>query len=172
MHDSAGSAANGSTSTATLAPTWDRERVAGKYLTFLLAEEQFGIQLLKVREIIGLMPITPVPGSPKEIRGVLNLRGKIVPVMDLRLRFGMGAGETNARNCIIVTEVAGQNGIVEMGILVDAVSEVLQVDGNEIEPAPEFGTRVDTSYLLGLAMSGPQTKVLIDIDRVLVPHSQ
>lgn len=142
--------------------------LGGKYLTFHLAGEQFGIQILKVREIIGRMRTTPVPGSPECIRGVINLRGKIVAVMDLRRRLGFPDGEEHARNCIVVTEVPTEEGTVEMGLLVDAVSEVLDIDGGEIEPPPSLGPETDTSCLLGMAKSGSEVKLLLDIGTVVL----
>ncbi len=140
---------------------------AGKYLTFKLADEDYGISLLKVREIIGMMPITSVPRTPAFVKGVINLRGKVIPVTDLRLRFDMPENDYNDRTCIIVVEVAGQESTVQMGIVVDAVTEVLPVQDNEIEPAPEFGASVDTRYILGMANMEGAVKILLDIDRVL-----
>ncbi len=140
---------------------------AGKYLTFKLADEDYGISLLKVREIIGMMPITSVPRTPEFVKGVINLRGKVIPVTDLRLRFDMLQIDYNDRTCIIVVEVAGQESTVQMGIVVDAVTEVLPVQDNEIEPAPEFGSSVDTRYILGMANMEGAVKILLDIDRVL-----
>ncbi len=140
---------------------------AGKYLTFKLADEDYGISLLKVREIIGMMPITSVPQTPPFVRGVINLRGKVIPVTDLRLRFGMPEIDYTDRTCIIVVEVEGQVGTVQMGIVVDAVNEVLPVKSEEIEDAPEFGARVDTRHILGMASIESAVKILLDIDKVL-----
>lgn len=140
---------------------------AGKYLTFKLADEDYGISLLKVREIIGMMPITSVPRTPPFVRGVINLRGKVIPVTDLRLRFGMPEIDYTDRTCIIVVEVDGQVGTVQMGIVVDAVNEVLPVKSEEIEDAPEFGARVDTCYILGMASIEGAVKILLDIAKVL-----
>ena len=143
------------------------ETRAGKYLTFKLADEDYGISLLKIREIIGMMPITSVPRTPDFVKGVINLRGKVIPVTDLRRRFNMPEREYNDRTCIIVVEVRGQETTVQMGIVVDAVTEVLPVRSEEIEPAPEFGTEVDTHYILGMANMDGTVKILLDIDRVL-----
>lgn len=143
------------------------ESKAGKYLTFKLAGEDYGITLLKVREIIGMMPVTSVPRTPNFVKGVINLRGKVIPVTDLRLKFDLPEMDTNDRTCIIVVEVAGQDRIVEMGIVVDAVSEVLPVKADEIESAPEFGANLDTRYILGMANMDGRVKILLDIDRVL-----
>jgi purine-binding chemotaxis protein CheW len=140
---------------------------AGKYLTFKLAEEDYGISLLKVREIIGMMPITSVPRTPDFVKGVINLRGKVIPVTDLRLRFGMPESAYTDRTCIIVVEVEGRDNKVQMGTVVDAVTEVLPVKSEEIEPAPEFGATVDTRYILGMANMDGSVKILLDIDRVL-----
>ena len=112
---------------------------AGKYLTFQLANEEFGIRVLKVREIMGLQEITAVPQTPGHIKGVINLRGKVVPVVDLRLKFGLDAAEYTQRTCIIVTQVQGESGLILMGIVVDGVSEVLNLTGPEIEDTPDFG---------------------------------
>ena len=140
---------------------------AGKYLTFKMADEDYGISLLKVREIIGMMPITSVPRTPDFVKGVINLRGKVIPVTDLRLRFGMPEIDYTDRTCIIVVEVAGQDTTLQMGIVVDAVTEVLPVKAEEIEAAPEFGAKVDTNYIMGMANMDGSVKILLDIDRVL-----
>ena len=143
------------------------ETKAGKYLTFKLADEDYGISLLKVREIIGMMPITSVPRTPEFVKGVINLRGKVIPVTDLRLRFDMSESDYTDRTCIIVVEVQGQDTTVQVGIVVDAVTEVLPVKAEEIEPPPEFGAKVDTNYILGIANMENSVKILLDIDRVL-----
>jgi purine-binding chemotaxis protein CheW len=143
------------------------ETKAGKYLTFKLADEDYGLSLLKVREIIGMMPITSVPRTPLFVKGVINLRGKVIPVTDLRLRFGMPEIDYTDRTCIIVVEVEGSDTTVQMGIVVDAVTEVLPVKAEEIEAAPEFGAKVDTDYILGMANMDGAVKILLDIDRVL-----
>uniref|UniRef100_Q01VJ8 Chemotaxis protein CheW n=1 Tax=Solibacter usitatus (strain Ellin6076) TaxID=234267 RepID=Q01VJ8_SOLUE len=140
---------------------------AGKYLTFQLANEEFGIRVLKVREIMGIQEITAVPQTPAHIKGVINLRGKVVPVIDLRLKFGVAAAEYTQRTCIIVTQVQGENGPVMMGIVVDGVSEVLNLTGAEIEDTPDFGEEISGSYLLGMAKVKGKVKILLDIDRVL-----
>ena len=142
----------------------DRE---GKYLTFTLANEEYGIGILKIKEIIGMMPVTPVPQTPEFVKGVINLRGKVIPVIDLRLRFAMEAIDYTERTCIIVVEIAGQAGTVLIGIVVDAVSEVLNVKVEEIEETPTFGAKFDTDYILGMAKIEGKVKILLDIDRVL-----
>jgi purine-binding chemotaxis protein CheW len=142
----------------------DRE---GKYLTFTLADEEYGIGILKIREIIGMMPITSVPQTPPFVKGVINLRGKVIPVVDLRLRFGMQAAEYSERTCIIVVEIEGQVGTVQIGIVVDAVSEVLNIKSDDIEETPTFGVKLHTDYILGMAKMEGGVKILLDIDHVL-----
>ncbi len=139
----------------------------GKYLTFTLAEEEYGIGILKIKEIIGMMAITTVPQTPDFVKGVINLRGKVIPVVDLRLRFGMGEIDYTERTCIIVVEIRGQSGVILIGIVVDSVSEVLNIKGEEIEDTPTFGTKLNTEYILGMAKMDGTVKILLDIDRVL-----
>jgi purine-binding chemotaxis protein CheW len=142
----------------------DRE---GKYLTFSLVDEEYGIGILKIKEIIGMLPITSVPQTPEFVKGVINLRGKVIPVMDLRLRFGMPPIEYSERTCIIVVEIAGQAGTVQIGIVVDAVSEVLNIKRDDIEETPTFGTKLNTGYILGMAKMEGGVKILLNIDQVL-----
>ena len=158
-----------STTMTTPAPTSLPQNAsrAGKYLTFQLANEEFGIRVLKVREIMGIQEITAVPQTPAHIKGVINLRGKVVPVIDLRLKFGLTAAEYTQRTCIIVTQVQGEAGLVLMGIVVDGVSEVLNLSAGEIEDTPDFGEEISTGYLLGMAKSKGKVKILLDIDKVL-----
>ena len=139
----------------------------GKYLTFSLAGEEYGIGILKIREIIGMMPITSVPESPHFVKGVINLRGKVIPVIDLRLRFGMSEIGYTERTCIIVVEMQGPSGVVPVGTVVDAVSEVLNIKAEEVEDTPSFGVRLNTEYILGMAKMGKGVKLLLDIDQVL-----
>jgi purine-binding chemotaxis protein CheW len=138
----------------------------GKYLTFALADEEYGIGVLKVKEIIGLMPITTVPQTPSYVKGVINLRGKVIPVAGLRLKFGMPAMEHSGRTCIIVVEIENAKRTILMGIVVDSVSEVLNIRGADIEDTPNFGGRLDTGYILGMAKTNGAVKILLDIDRV------
>ncbi len=142
----------------------DRE---GKYLTFVLAGEEYGIGILKVREIIGMMTITTVPQTPSYVKGVINLRGKVIPVMDLRLKFSMHDMEYTERTCIIVVEITGPMRKIPMGIVVDSVSEVLNIKGSDIEETPNFGNKLETGYILGMAKTGGGVKILLDIDKVL-----
>ena len=135
----------------------------GKHLTFVLGGETYGVEILKVHEIIGLLPVTRVPRTPPYIRGVINLRGKVIPIMDLRLRFGMEAGTDAEGTCIIVVQIRG----VQMGVVVDAVSDVSDFREDEIEDVPSFGDGTSTEYLLGIAKGDASVKLLLDIDRVL-----
>lgn len=137
--------------------------LAGKYLTFVLDQEEYGIEILKVREIIGMIEVTPVPQVPHYIKGVINLRGKVIPVADLRLKFGMEEKGYDEETCIIVLDVSGKL----MGAIVDTVSEVLDVVGEQIEPTPDFGSKLDTEYILGMGKIGDKVKILLDIDKVL-----
>jgi purine-binding chemotaxis protein CheW len=141
---------------------------AGKYLTFVTGDEEYGLPVLKVREIIKVMDITAVPQAPPCVRGVINLRDKIIPVTDLRLKFGFSPQEATDRTCIIVVEVAAEAGKTMMGLLVDGVSEVLNVQGQEIEAPPNFGAGMRTDYMRGLAKVKGTVKILLDIDRVMV----
>ena len=142
----------------------DRE---GKYLTFTMDKEEYGIGILKIKEIIGMMPITPVPRTPEHVKGVINLRGKVIPVMDLRLRFGMDAIDYTERTCIIVVEITSPAGMIQIGIVVDSVSEVLNIKAEDIEDTPTFGTKLDTDYILGMAKMEGGVKILLSIDKVL-----
>lgn len=139
----------------------------GKYLTFSLAGEEYGIGILKVKEIIGLITITPVPQTPPHIKGVINLRGKVIPIVDLRIKFGIDAMDYTERTCIIVVEITSGSNKISMGIVVDSVSEVLNIKAAEIEDTPNFGSRLDTSYILGMAKAGQSVKILLDIDKVM-----
>jgi purine-binding chemotaxis protein CheW len=143
----------------------DRE---GKYLTFALDQEEYGIGILKVKEIIGMMPVTSVPRTPSFVKGVINLRGHVIPVLDLRLKFGMEPIDYTERTCIIVVEISNGDGQTRIGIVVDSVAEVTNIKGSDIEDTPMFGTRLDTDYILGMAKMEGGVKILLDIDRVLV----
>ena len=143
-----------------------QKRRGGKYLTFSIGKEEYGINILKIKEIIGMLPITTVPQTPEFLKGVINLRGKVIPVIDLRLRFGMEAIPYTERTCIIVTEVEGEDTILT-GIVVDSVSEVLNIRGKEIEDTPTFGTNMNTEYILGVAKMEDSVKILLDINEVL-----
>jgi purine-binding chemotaxis protein CheW len=140
---------------------------AGKYLSFQLGSEEYAIQVLKVREIVKIQHITAVPETPSEVRGVINLRGKVIPVVDLRLKFGMPEIGYGQRTCIIVVEPHRESGHGPMGIIVDEVSEVMNLLDGDIQETPDFGSGVKTPYLLGMAKVKDQVKILLDIDQVL-----
>lgn len=144
---------------------------AGKYLTVVLDNEAYGIAVLKVREIIRMQKITPVPQLPAFVRGVINLRGRVIPVVDLRVKFGLKA-EFAERTCIVVVQVKqSAEQTVHMGLIVDSVEEVVTLTPDEIEPTPDFGTRTNTEYLLGMAKVKGQVKTLLDIDQVVSPDT-
>jgi purine-binding chemotaxis protein CheW len=136
---------------------------AGKYLTFALAEEEYGLEILKVREIISMSEITSVPKTPEYVKGVINLRGMVIPVIDLRLKFAMEEAPYTDETCVIVADVNG----VEMGIIVDYVSEVLDIAAGDIEDAPEFGASVNIDFILGMGKAEGRVTILLDISRVL-----
>jgi purine-binding chemotaxis protein CheW len=140
--------------------------LAGKYLTFQLGREEFGIRVLQVREIMGMQDITAVPQMPPHVRGVINLRGKVIPVICLRAKFGLESGGDRARSCIIVVQVKSDSGLLLMGIVVDGVSEVLNVAAGDIELPPDFGTGAARPYLMGMAKIKDKVKILLDIDQV------
>ncbi len=140
---------------------------AGKYLTFTLADEEFGIGILKIKEIIGMMTVTPVPKTPDFVKGVINLRGKVIPVIGRRLKFGLPEIEYNDRTCIIVVEIPSDLGTILIGIVVDSVSEVLNVRPEEVEDTPAFGADLDTACILGMAKVEGNVKILLNIDRIL-----
>jgi len=139
----------------------------GKYLTFSLKNEEYGIGILKVKEIIGMMPITPVPRTPEFVKGVVNLRGKVIPVAELRAKFNMESIPYNDRTCIIVVEIDSESETLLIGIVVDSVSEVLNITPGEIEAPPTFGTKLNTDYILGMAKTEKGVKILLNIDQVL-----
>ena len=138
----------------------------GKYLTFALGQEEYGLEILKVREIFGYMEITAVPQTPGHVKGVINLRGQVIPVVDLRLKFGMEEAEITEQSCIIVVEIDAGGRHFQTGIVVDHVQEVLDIAGDLIEDSPEFGS-VNTDFILGMGKIGETVKILLDIDKVL-----
>ena len=146
--------------------------LGGKYLTFTLGNEEYGVPVLKVREIIKVMDITQVPQVPEHVLGVINLRGKVIPVIDLRRKFGFPSHEHTERTCIIVADVDLASVTVMIGIVVDSVSEVLNVAESEIDETPDFGGHSTTDYLLGLAKLKGTVKILLDLDRVLGSDGQ
>lgn len=139
----------------------------GKYLTFTLGSESYGIPVLKVREIIRLCPITPVANMPAHVKGVINLRGKVIPAVDLRTKFGLPAAIDDDRTCIVVTQIAAPTGGSRLyGVIVDAVEEVANFVAADLEPTPDFGGAIDARYLTGIAKSAGGVKMLVDLDRI------
>ena len=136
---------------------------ASQFLTFSLGQEEYGIELLKVQEIKGYSAITPIPNTPHHIKGVMNLRGSVIPIVDLRIRFGMDAIEYTKFHVIILINV----GAKVIGLLVDAVSDVLNVGPDDIRPAPDFGAHADTRFISGMASAGDKVAVLLDIETLL-----
>jgi len=143
---------------------------AGKYLTFRLGSEEFGVRVDKVREIMGVQEITAVPQTPDYLKGVINLRGKVIPVVDLRLKFRLDAMEYTQRTCIIVVQVPGEAAPIQVGLVVDAVSEVVNLVAADIEDTPDFGEKLSTPFILGMAKLKGKVKILLDIDRVVSAH--
>jgi len=139
----------------------------GKYLTFALGAEEYGLEILKVREIIGYMDITAVPQTPHHVKGVINLRGQVIPVVDLRAKFGMETANITEQTCIIVCEINSNGRRFSTGTIVDNVQEVLDIAGEKIEEAPQFGATVNTDFILGMGKIGNSVKILLDIDKVL-----
>ncbi len=141
-----------------------------QYLTFMLHDELYAVGILAIREIIEYGQLTPVPMMPSYIRGVINLRGSVVPVIDLQARFGKGRSETKRRTCVVIVEVAGEDGLQQLGMLVDAVNEVLEIPAADIEPAPSFGTRIKSEFIGGMGKVAGRFVILLDIQNVLAVH--
>lgn len=142
--------------------------LAGRYLTFILGHESYGIPVLAVREIIRAIDITPVPRMPTYVKGVINLRGKVLPVIDLRLRFSLAKAESTERTCTVVVQVKQSNGVTaQLGLIVDAVEEVLQITTEDLEPPPDFGGNLKTDYIVGMARIKDGVKTLLDIDKII-----
>ena len=139
----------------------------GKYLTFALGREEYGLEILKVREIIGYLEVTSVPQMPDHVKGVINLRGQVIPVVDLRSKFNMDATQITEETCIIVVEIGLGDSLHKIGMIVDHVLEVLDIESEDIEEAPPLGSGVNTSFILGLAKLGSTVKILLNIDQVL-----
>lgn len=138
-----------------------------QYLTFLLAGEEYAISILKVKEIIEYDTVTVVPKTPKWIRGVINLRGSVVPVVDLAVKFGLEERPVTKTSCIVIVDGQLENQNTTMGIVADAVSQVMDLAADDIQDVPEFGTRVQVNYLLGMARLGKKFALLLDVDKVL-----
>jgi len=141
--------------------------VAGKYLTFRLDSEEYGLEILRVQEIIKMLDITHVPRTPAFVRGVINLRGKVIPIIDIRAKFSMPPREKTEKTCIIVVQIPHNDSLLTMGIIVDEVSEVLDIPAEQIEPPPQFGTSVETHFILGMAKTQDSVKILLNTDSVL-----
>lgn len=154
------------TNTAVLDKPTKSDR-GGKYLTFALGKEEYGLEILKVREIIGLMDITAVPRTPAYVRGVINLRGQVITVVDLRAKFEMPSAQKTDQTCIIVVEIENGGRKLNTGIIVDRVSEVQNIAGEKIEDAPSLGNAEDQDFILGMGKIGDSVKILLDIDKVL-----
>jgi purine-binding chemotaxis protein CheW len=153
--------------TATLERNSVGEKLAGKYLTFKLAEEEYGLEILKVQEIIQMQAVTRVPRTPEYVRGVINLRGKVIPVIDLRQKFSLDSVKDTEKTCIIVVQIASKDSHVIMGIIIDEVKEVLDIKAENIEETPSFGATIDTGFILGIGKIGTSVKILLDIDKVM-----
>ncbi|MBN1208513.1 MAG: chemotaxis protein CheW [Myxococcaceae bacterium] len=138
-----------------------------QYLSFFIAGEEYAIGILQVREIIEYETVTRVPSAPPWIRGVTNLRGSVLPVVDLAMKFGLPPSTINRRSCIVVVEVSFQGEKLVMGVLADAVGQVLDLGPGDVEPVPAFGTSVQADYLAGMGRAGKKFILLLDIDRVL-----
>ncbi len=138
-----------------------------QYLTFLLAEEMFAVGIQQVREIIEYGNVTTVPMMPRFVRGVINLRGSVVPVIDLSARFGRGTSEIHRRTCVVIVEIEHEGVQQELGMIVDAVSEVLDIPPSEIEPAPAFGARIRADFISGMGKVEGRFVILLDVDKVL-----
>ncbi|NIA06180.1 MAG: chemotaxis protein CheW [Actinobacteria bacterium] len=147
--------------TQTISPR--AQQLTGKYLSFSLAGQEYAVQALKVREIIGMQDITTVPCTPDYVKGVINLRGRVIPVLDLRLKMGLPEHEHTRSTAIIITGTED----TETGVLVDAVSDVLEVSGSDVEDPPSFGKGIDNSYILGLAKTDGQVTILLELDGMI-----
>lgn len=146
--------------------------LTGKYLTFSLAGESYGVPVLKVREIITMLHITTVPQMPPYVKGVINLRGKVIPVIDLRTKLGLPAASLTVSNCIVVVQITPTGMETKnIGLIVDAVEEVANLTQDDIEPAPDFGGAINVEYLLGMATLKGHVKSLLDIDKVIAIDS-
>lgn len=142
-------------------------QLAGKYLTFKLADEEYGLEILKVQEIIQMQEVTKVPKTPDFVRGVINLRGKVIPVIELKKKFGMEASEDTDKTCIIVVQIGDHDNTLTLGVIIDEVSEVLDIEAENIQETPSFGQNVNTEFILGMGKIGNNVKMLLDIDKVL-----
>jgi len=142
-------------------------QLAGKYLTFKLAEEEYGLEILKVQEIIQMQSVTKVPRTPDYVRGVINLRGKVIPVIDLRKKFNLPTVSDTEKTCIIVVQIQQAESRVTMGTIIDEVKEVLDIKAENIEETPSFGASINTEFIMGMGKIGSSVKILLDIDKVM-----
>jgi purine-binding chemotaxis protein CheW len=149
--------------TLTSAPSQARTQ----YLSFALCGEEYAVDILRVREIIEYDALTRVPAMPASVRGVINLRGRVVPVVDLAARFGLEESEITRRSCIVMVELTVDGASIVVGIIADAVSQVLDLAESDIEPAPSFGTRVDARFIQGMTEAGKKFVIILDVDRAL-----
>ncbi len=157
----------GSVQAAPVAVVSAEKNRGGKYLVFHLGREEYGVEVLKVREIMGIQDITSVPQTASFVKGVINLRGKVIPVIDLRLKFGLDSAEYTQRTCIVVVQVQEKGHPLMMGVIVDGVNEVLTMQESDIEDTPQFGDDLRVDYILGMAKIKGKVKILLEIDRVL-----
>lgn len=150
-----------------IAGSTDAGGTTDQYLTFMLGEEEFGVDILRVQEIKGWEQATAIPNTPEYIRGVMNLRGTVVPIIDLRRRFELESAEYTATTVVIVLKVEGEHSTRTMGFVVDAVSDVYNVAADQLQPAPDFGSRVNTQFIRGLAVVEEKMVILLDFDRLI-----
>lgn len=148
-------------------PVTKRSTAGGKYMTFRLAEEEYGIEILKVQEIIQMQAITRIPRVADYVRGVINLRGNVIPIIELRKKFGIPTCEDTMETCIIVVDIETADKPLTLGIIIDAVKEVADIPSKSIEPPPLMGSTVDTSFIVGMGKIGNSVKILLDINKVL-----
>ena len=150
----------------------DLDGLAGKYLTFVLGGASYGIAVRRVREIIKVLPITAVPQTPPAVKGVINLRGKVIPVVDLSVKFGVPSTPHTDRTCIVVVEVAVKNTALPIGVIVDSVSDVTPITADSLEPPPDFGDAGGGRYIMALAKTDTGVKVLLNLDDVLADSAE
>ncbi len=144
-----------------------QQSIAGKYLTFYLADEEYGIEILKVQEIIQMQRVTSIPNVPSFVRGIINLRGKVIPVMELRAKFGMDRIEDTEKTAIVVCTIEHEDTIATTGLIIDNVKEVTDLDARMIEHPPSFGQAVDTEFIMGICKSDLQVTILLDVDKIV-----
>ncbi len=141
--------------------------LVGKYLTFKIGHEMYGLEISKIQEVIKIMDITRIPKMPESIRGVINLRGKVIPVVELRTKFNLGVETECDRACIVVVQITRNDRQVAMGIIIDEILEVRNIEENQLEEAPSFGTDINTDFIFGIGKLGKNVVILLDIENVL-----